>query len=316
MAHVDPDNLGWDKANVTSNNIRDLIAAAATVTNRTDFGLIWGAQEGTRRFGPLALFFQNCGSVRKGVDESRQYMSVESWGATAGIAEYGDTSRLEIETGAPGRLPTHQYMESLMIGMMPAWRILLGQDWRPQEVWFIHPQISEPAVYENAFECAVRFGKPSNAFVVPTRDMDRRVTPHDPRIKLQIASMIDEARRLSAITFLDGVRRHLRAAIPAGEVTLLELASRMGMQPSAMQSKLEGMGKTLKELVVEVRLAVIAENIRSDVSVREDLLPLLGFRDLGTLNKFMRQHAERIEAISKSSEVDLDPLTRRNSSGS
>ncbi len=295
-AGLDPDEINRPGARVAASAILDLMSAAATVTKRKDFGLLWGMQNDFRRLGPISTLLANSDSIRSAVEDTALYIHRQNWGVRCPVVDMGPLSRVDFEVGVKGRLPAAQYIESLVVSQLPLWRQMLGSGWSPIEVWFHHEAISPPDVYAEAFRCEVKFGMRANAIVCETTDLDRRVTPADHRIKGVVRAMLDEEMRCASLCFVDSARRLVRELLPQGDVTLYALARYMDLEGQEVEEQLELAGKGFRQIVSEVRLEVLEEAAGIPEMDAQRLSTLLGFRDAATLNRFIRQNVRHMQS--------------------
>jgi len=281
---------------VPSAALFDLVEAAARVTGKPDFGLSWGMQTGFRRFGPLATFLANCDSMRQTVTESEKFLARHNWGIRCQVVDMGDLSRVEFELLPKGRFSAQQYLESLVVSNLPLWKLMLGEKWAPEEVWFHHKAQAPLETYSSVFGCEVRFGMRANAIVARTLDLDRRETPADRNVKTIVETMLVEELRCADLCFLDDVRAALRSVIPSGRPTIQATAEALRLQSAALTSRLTDSGQDLKALVTDVRLELIHAHAGHGSTSQETLQKMLGFRDTASLNRFVRQNMRRIRA--------------------
>ena len=294
IAGLQPAEIDRPGVKVPASALFDLVEAASRVTGRPDFGLSWGMQTGFRRFGPLATFLANCASIRQSVTQSEKFLDRYNWGIRCQIVDMGDLSRVEFELLPKGRFPSHQYLESLVVAQIPLWKEMLGETWTPDEVWFHHKAQASLETYTKAFGCEVRFGMRANAIVAQTSDLDRRETPADEKVRAIVESMLLEELRCIELCFLDDVRSALRTLIPSGRATIRDTAEILHLEPAALSARLADNGQNLKALADEARLELIAAHAgRGDMSSLA-VQHLLGFRDMASLNRFIRQNMRRI----------------------
>ena len=298
MAGLQPAEIHRPGGRVPSAALFDLVEAASRVTGRPDFGLSWGMQTGFRRFGPLATFLANCESMRQAVTESEKFLARHNWGIRCKIVDMGELSRVEFELLPKGRFSSQQYLESLVVANMPLWKLMLGENWAPAEIWFHHKAQAALGTYSSVFGCEVRFGMRANAIVARTLDLDRREAPPDRKVRTIVETMLVEELRCADLCFLDDVRAALGSLIPAGKATIQATAEALRLQPAVLTQRLTDSGLGLKALVNEVRLELIrVHSGRSDTSPQA-LQQLLGFRDTASLNRFVRQSMRRIRATT------------------
>jgi hypothetical protein len=298
MAGLQPAEINRPGGKVPAAALFDLVEAASRVTGRPDFGLSWGMQTGFRRFGPLATFLANCESMRQTVTESEKFLARHNWGIRCQIVDMGELSRVEFELLPKGRFSAQQYLESLVVANLPLWKLMLGENWAPVEVWFHHKAQAPLETYSSVFGCEGRFGMRANAIVARTLDLDRRETPPDRKVRTIVETMLVEELRCADLCFLDDVRAALGSLIPSGKATIQGAAEALRLQPAVLTQRLTDSGQRLKSLVNDVRLELIRVHAGHSDTSPQALQQLLGFRDTASLNRFVRQNMRRIRATT------------------
>ena len=298
MAGLDSAEIHRPGGKISSAALFDLVEAASRITGKPDFGLSWGMQTGFRRFGPLATFLANCESIRHTVTESEKYLARNNWGIKCRIADMGELSRVEFELLPKGRFSSQQYLESLVVANLSLWKLMLGENWTPTEVWFHHKAQAPLETYSSVFGCEVRFGMRANAIVARTIDLDRRETPPDRSVRTIVEAMLVEELRCADLCFLDDVRAALQSLIPAGRATIQGAAEALRLQPAVLTQRLADSGQDLKALVNETRIELIKFHSGGGDTSPQALQQLLGFRDMASLNRFVRQNMRRIRATT------------------
>ena len=296
QAGLEPDEIYRPGAQVSSSAVLDLMDVAATVTSRQDFGMLWGSRNDFRRLGPISALASNCDSIRQSVEDTSVYVQRQNWGVRCAIIDMGELSRIDFDLQVKSNRPAAQYVESLIIAQLPLWRHMLGSKWAPVEVWFHHQAMAPANVYAEMYGCDVRFGMRANAIVCRTADLDRRETPADRQIKAVIQAMLEEELKCARLCFLDTVRQSVRELLPQGDVTLYALARQLEMEGPEIEEQLAGAGQGFRQIVNDVRLELIAELSEDPDMGASRLFPLLGFRDMAALSRFIRQNSRRIRA--------------------
>lgn len=267
----------------------DIFHEASLVTGMTDFGLQWGRSTDFRQLGPLATYIENCASIREAAREGSTFVTARNWGVRSQLVDMGHRSRCEFHVVPRGRHAQAQFVESLVMSMMPFARRMLGDDWRPSGIWFVHQPLSPEAVYRDAFGCPVAFGMLNNAFVAPTTDFDRRHTVADRRVKTLVGTLLRESELHEEWSYVSHCKTHLRQLLAAQQVTINHLGARVGASPVVLQRRLEGLGLCFRSLVTQVRLEIVNEEVKNGV-LTEGIMGRLGFSRANVMNRFLRQH--------------------------
>jgi AraC-like DNA-binding protein len=201
----------------------------------------------------------------------------------------GRHSRCEFHVVPRGRHPQAQLVESVLMSMMPFARRMLGTDWRPVGIWFVHQPLSGEQTYEDAFGCPVKFGMLNNAFVAATADFDRRQGAADKRVKTLVGSLLRESELHGEWSYISRCKTHLRQLLATQQVTINHLGARLGVSPAVLQRRLDGLGLCFRSLVMQVRLEIVNEEVKNGV-LTEGIMGRLGFSRANAMNRFLKQH--------------------------
>jgi len=296
MAGLEPAEIYRPGSRVPAAAAYDLVEAASRVTGRSDFGLLWGKHTTFRRYGPLATYLMHCESIRQAVTLSEKFLARYNWGTRWRITDMGELARVEFQVLPKGRFPSHQYVESLMATQLSLWTEMLGDQWVPAEIWFHHQAQAPREIYESVFGCSVQFGMLANAVVARTTDFDRRATTPDLKIRAVVEAMLVEELRCADMCFANSVRDAIRTLIPEGHVDLQQMSRVMQLDSATLARRLEENGLSIRGVVTEVRLEVLAAHAERNDLTPSALLQKLGFKDLASLKRFVRQNMRRIRA--------------------
>lgn len=295
MTEISADELGKPDVVFPSSKLFDLMECAARITGRKDFGLYWGSLNDFHRMGPIAAYLKISPSISTAVNDGSRFLTAMNWGIRSSVREVGGLlSRFELEILQTGKFPPHQYLESLMIALVPLWNELLGTGWRPTEVWFLHLPIAGQDVYEKAFRCPVKFGQRANAIVAPTADFQTRKVLADTQAQIQVHALIQEEDKVDQERFLAQVAEALRRLIPQHDANIVRIARELSMSTTVFQRRLDQARRTLKSLVTEVRLATFAAVRKNGVASNAQIMKAIGIRDPSTFAKFVKQHADTL----------------------
>lgn len=295
LAGLGPATIVSPGSLIPAGNFFDLFQAAAEVTGHRDFGLRWGSRTHFSVMGPLSTYMRHCATVRQAGMESSTFMMAQNWGLAVRVIEMGARGRCDIQVTARGRHAPLQFTESFITIAQQLPRAMLGEDWRPKEIWFVHQPMSPVERYGDIFGCPVRFGMMSNAIVVDAADMDRAPLAADERVKSLVGNMLRESERHEEWNHVMSYKAQVRGMLQTRDVSLNSLAARLGVKPSVLQRRLENVGICFRELVTRVRLEILSEG-QVEPGAERELMHLLGFDKPNVMKRFLNQHADDIAA--------------------
>ena len=177
--------------------------------------------------------------------------------------------------------------EELALGVV--WHMctaLLGAQWRPRGVKFMHAAPADLRVHQRVFGCPVEFLGEFNGMFLAGSDLALQNPRADP-------SMLRFAKRLvDTLPGVDNDRsvpREVRKAIylrlPAGRATIEQVALGMGCNVRTLQRQLEERHLTFSDLLDEVRAELVLRYIENRGLPLARVATLLGY---GTPSSFTR----------------------------
>lgn len=291
---------------IESSKLVDAVAYAAILTGRKDFGLTLGISNDHRTLGSLGIFVEHCQSMTEMVSEGSRYLHLHNSALRFSILPGRERKRLRLQVLAHGKYPQLQYIEGLLTMLVRFWRTMLGPQWHPIAVMFEHESTGARESYRRAFGCPVQFGTEMNCIVASKSDCERRITPHDGRIKHLTQQMLEEYDRVHQPDLRDHVKILLLPLIPAGKSSAANIARHLSMTPRTLQRKLAERGTTLKKMVTGARIQLARDHMKDEPINVSKLATILGFSEASAASRFLRQNGPGL---------GLEPQSCRKPSG-
>ena len=291
---------------IESSKLVDAAAYAAILTGRKDFGLNLGMNNDHRTLGSLGIFVEHCQSMTEMVSEGSRYLHLHNSALRFSILPGRERKRLRLQVLAHGKYPQLQYVEGFLTMLVRFWRTMLGPQWHPIAVMFEHESTGARESYRRAFGCPVQFGTEMNCIVASKSDCERRITPHDGRIKHLTQQMLEEYARVQQPDLREQIEILLLPLIPAGKSSATIIARHLSITPRTLQRKLAERGTTLKKMVTDARLQLARGHMKDETLNLSKLASILGFSEASAVSRFLRQNG--LGLVS-------EPRSRRRVSG-
>ncbi|MGH6646900.1 AraC family transcriptional regulator [Aquabacterium sp.] len=163
----------------------------------------------------------------------------------------------------------------------------------PTAVHFKHarPDHSERIrEYFSFFQCPVHFGQASNSIMAPAELLQLRLPYGDAvlmKLLEQHASNLLQ-QRSEAPSFVEDVRRLLKALILAGTASKETVAQQLGTSPRSLHRRLQALGTTYRELLDTVRTDLAREQLANITPISE-IGERLGFSSRQAFMRWFRQ---------------------------
>ncbi len=170
-------------------------------------------------------------------------------------------------------------------------RAWAGVDWSPAEVRFQQPRPRDVTEYERFFRCPVYFSQPINALVIPREVLALPIASAEPELVGYLQSVADS--QLAAVaaprTLAEDVRYAVRAQMVDGDLTIENVARRLGTGPRSLQRRLSEEGGSFRAIVDAVRHQRALELLSRRTVSQEQMAEELGFSEPRAFRRAFRR---------------------------
>lgn len=159
----------------------------------------------------------------------------------------------------------------------------------PKRVELVRPR-PKSDVYQEYFECPIRFGAPRNALILKSADLDRPFPGHNQEL-LEIltpalASALGELQARSSIK--EQVKIVLKRSLASGRPEVSDVARDLGLSERTLQRRITDEGTSFRDLLVEARQE-LGRQLLSDPSAEiDEVACLLGYQDSSSFYRAFR----------------------------
>ena len=131
--------------------VRELLEVAARTTGTQDFALRLAARRSLSHLGPISLVLQQEPTPRQALDTLCRYLKLLSAGMFVRIEDAGSGVLVRQDLVPIAGMAMRQSME-LAVGLMfRVLRELIGAQWRPQQVSFVHRAPADASAHRAFF---------------------------------------------------------------------------------------------------------------------------------------------------------------------
>lgn len=262
-----------------------LLELSAQRSGVPDLGLQLALPRGLSHLGVLGLLARDEHTVRLALRRIMTNLTLHSTCIAMDLREEGDLGLMTLRLLPDGEPVIRQSTEAAMGLLMQILTHLLGTQWHPLRVQFVHPAGASSRIYRQYFGCAVAFGQEFNALVLPRGDLDhpmpgadggfRRFTPDT--VKLSTASP-----RLSTET----VRQTIIQLLPNASCNSTLVAQHMGVHRRTLHRHLAAQGSDFRSLLHALRLELAQDYLRAGTLGISDIALLLGFNSVSACSRW------------------------------
>jgi AraC-like DNA-binding protein len=288
----DPAVAGDPDARISLQLEERLWLEAARRSGDDDIGL--HAAEGLRpgAFDVIDYAIRTAPTLRASLQRLARYNRLEHDVAVFTIIDRGPVTRIEHAFRVAGAVQSRHSAEFTMAAIIVVSGQLLGESVRARAVEFRHA--APPATGEHVRLFGVRpgFGAAVNALEIDSVLVDRPIPDVDPALS-RVIERHAEARLLGqpapAETTAVRVQRLLARDLPAGEVSLSEVAAALHMSARSLQRRLGDEGTSFDAVLDELRHDLALRYLADPKIAIAEVAYLLGFSEPSSFHRAFRR---------------------------
>ncbi|GAA5317816.1 MAG: AraC family transcriptional regulator [Candidatus Pelagadaptatus aseana] len=160
----------------------------------------------------------------------------------------------------------------------------------PQVAYLFRPQPQDVAPYQKCFGEGVIFGQNKMGFRFSQEQMNvPSLAPNNELALIQDRLTEDYIARLNNDSVSLKAKHAIIAMLPSGEVTAVEVAEKLNMSVRNLQRKLNAENSSFKDLLEEVRRAMVLEYLMDSRHSMNEIAYLLGFSDHSNFARAFRR---------------------------
>ena len=277
---------GW----LSVSAVARLLDTAAVTSGVSSVGLGFARQLPWRDLGVLGEIGLHSPTVGAAFANVSHYYSLASTGASTWLEVDGAHAQLRYGIHDPS-IELHAQNSEFVFALFT--RIVReatdDPTWTPLELHFRHPRPASTQAQELFFGCPMRFERRTDALVVTATGMRRMFVRAD---QARLDACLGHAKRGlpdDRALFSDRISSIVLTSLRSGEVTLDQVAARLGTSTRTVQRRLLQQGRTFHELIAELR-AIVARRYVTDPSLTlTEAAARLGYSELSSFSRAFRR---------------------------
>lgn len=232
-----------------------MIQRALKVLPDQGLGLWVGHQNVLGTLGLLGHVISLCKTLRDAFAIGERHQHTSGGIATTRTHERADEVCVEVECLLPFAPVQVFAAEEFFASLMVYGRALVGADFMPQRVEFVHAAPPYAAQYQRLFGADVRFGCLHNRMVLAPHWLDVRLPNHHPLALRQALALLEleSAQLHQKMDLIQAVERAISRDLHASQ--LEKVASDLNMSGRTLRRRLTEHGLTFEALLEQVRRA-------------------------------------------------------------
>lgn len=264
----------------------DLLEESAKASGCSTFGLLMAEARQLSDFGPISLLLSHQPTLRVALNTIMRYRHLLNESLAMYIEDAGKMTLIREEVVIEGRQSMRQATE-LAVGVLQLiFRTLLGGQWHPQAVHFVHHAPEDLQVYTRLFRCPMQFDSDFNGLVCTTADLDKPNTQADAVMARYALSFIEALPQQGQSSFVIEVRKAIYLLLPMGRANVEQIAQGLGMNVRTLQRRLDESGETFSDLIDDVRRELAQRYITSTNHTLGRIAEQLGYSNPSSFTRW------------------------------
>lgn len=254
-----------------------LLEASAAASGLESFGLRMAESRQLSNMGPVGMLVRDQPTLRDSLVVMLRYHAMLNGSLSLQIEESAGTVVIREDVVVGTAQPVRQAVELAIGVMLRLMRRILGEDWRPRRVCFVHPAPRDIGVHLRVFGHCVEFEHDFNGIVCTSADLDTPNRSADPAMARYAQQLLDASLQTQAPSLLEDVRHTVLLLLPRGRATIEEVAAHLGLVCRTVQRRLADEGVSFSALVNELRVELAQRHVTGSDRPLTDVAALLGF---------------------------------------
>ncbi|MGB1221952.1 MAG: AraC family transcriptional regulator [Alcanivoracaceae bacterium] len=286
--------LGLEKSILTQPELRTphdaqewFWQAAEEVSGDPHIGLHLGAHVPIFKGQVLEYLFLSSPTFGEGLKRSLNYQRLLSDAFSARISE--EDGRIYLKQMMWSK-KLHHLNECASVGVIKFFSYVTDGAFVPLEMRFNHKQHADQREYERVFGCPVLFEQQDVEIVFDAALMDMPSAHHEPdllKLHEQLAS--EQVARLEKQDLVGQVSRLIAELLESGHANLEEVATRLGIKPRQLRTRLADAGTNFNQLVSEYRCKLAKRLLAGTDESIDEIVYLTGFSEPSTFYRAFKR---------------------------
>lgn len=296
-----PDALSDPDLRIPVELMGRLIELAAIRSGMEDFGLRLAEGRRISNMGAVGLVIRDQPTLRDALAAYARYHWLQNDAYSVSVAEFGDQTVLRIIGPAwEGR----QNQELAAAVAVRTIRAVVGETWKPQEVWLTHAAPAQLDTHRRVLGVTPRFGQDSTAIVLSAGDMDTGNPWADPAMARPVAEYLDRLTQERSVSLRAKVSELIVTFLPDGAASVEQVARRLGMDRRTLHRRLAAEGITFSGILDETRRDMAVSLVTSSDRPMQNVADLLGFSSLSAFAHWFRRHFDQSASTYRAAHAD------------
>lgn len=288
-AGLSPTCLSETEMRIPATAVRGLLEASAAASGTENFGLRMAETRKLSTMGLIGAVTRDAPTLRQALEVMTRYMRAHNESLFLTLDEEGGYTTIHDELLVHDRVhqgsSNRQAIELSIGALVRIIRVLLGDQWIPERVYFTHAAPADLSLHRRLFSCRIEFGHDFNGLVCHQRDMDKPIASSDPILaryaQAQLESTINSKR-----SALREVRQLASLLMPTGRCSVDQIARHLGVDRRTVHRQLHKESTTFTQVIQDLRVELSERYLEDSTRTLSEIAVLLGFSGPSALAKW------------------------------
>lgn len=276
-AGLSPSALDEPDLMIPADRVGQLLETSAERTGEESFGLRMAETRHLSNLGPVGLVIRDQPTLRDSLSVLIRYHAALNGSLAVMMEESAGVVVIREEVLVGGRVAVRQATELAIGVLLRLMRQVLGAQWHPSRVCFMHAAPRNTRTHLRVFGPCVEFNHDFNGIVCSRAELDTANPSADPVMARYAERLLDAALPPPSATILGDVQRTVLLLLPSGRCSIEQVANHLGVVCRTVQRRLAEQGLSFSEVVNAQRLELATRYITQSDRPLTEVAALLGF---------------------------------------
>ena len=271
-----------------------------------DLGLRLAEARQIADLGPLAIALRGQSTLGRAIEALSRYTRLHNEAVSLHVETTGNLAILR-QVFQTERAQSARQATELMVGAFHRiLQLLLGPQWRPLSVCFMHVAPVNLSTHQRLFGSSFRFSQEFNGIVCRREEFELGL-PHHDALAAQLSSQyLDSLLALGEPDMVAKVRQLTQTLLPLGACSVERIARQLGVDRRTVHQRLSEQGLNYTQILNEVRREWVERYSENRDRPLSELAEILGFSSLSAFSRWHRNQYGR-SMSGKRSEAASSP---------
>lgn len=275
---------------VSVESMHRMIEMAAAQSSEGDFALRMAETRRISNMGAVGLAIREQSTVRKALQAYTRYQWLQNDAYSLKVHIFAEQAVLQIN-GPPWQ--QRQAADLTVATGLRTLKAILGEAWRPQEVWLTHSAPARLDTYRRVFGVTPLFDQEYLALVMSRADLETPIASADPEMARQLEVYLERLTQGRSVALTDKVNDLIVALLPDGACSVERVAQHLGMDRRTLHRRLSIENTTFSTILDDARRQMAASLLGGSERPLQQVADLLGFSSLSAFAHWFRRHFDQ-----------------------